>query len=92
MPRMNARQFTSALKRLRMNVSGAARFFGVHRRSIRRYKNGELKVPEPIEMLLAIMETYRIDPNYARELAKLDPVLLDTPSGRPFPEDDSDDD
>ena len=85
---MKAKQFTSALKRLRINYSGAARFLEKDRTTIRRYKAGGLPIPVPIAMLLALMVRHQAEPNEVRKLAGLDPVPLDLPVGRRAEPDD----
>jgi hypothetical protein len=82
---MDAHKFDSALKRLRMNISGAARFFDIDRRTIRRYARGELKVPVALALLVtALLKHHRKEPNDLRRAAGLDPVMLDLPVGRPI--------
>ena len=90
---MDADRFARALKRLRMNDGGAARFFGIDPRTVRRYKAGELPVPVPIAMLLTLLarnRQLRRNPNLLRLQAGFDPVTLNTPPGRPWRDDDDD--
>jgi hypothetical protein len=57
---MTKTQFGAALDRLGLTQVGAARLFGYDERTIRRWASGELPVPRIIEVVLYLIETFKV--------------------------------
>jgi len=69
--RMDANQYRTALRALRLNQTTAARFLGVAVSTSHNYAQGKSPVPEQIAMLLSVMIHLKIGPIEARETAGL---------------------
>lgn len=79
---MNAKQYRDNLAILGLSQGAFARALDIHPRTSGRYAQGELPVPTPIAMLMALLVEARAiyDPNYARGMAGLPPVTLHPPN------------
>jgi hypothetical protein len=52
---MTAKQYQTALDRLKLSQLGAARLFGADGRTSRRWASGERGIPETVAILLRLM-------------------------------------
>jgi len=74
---------TRLTKRLGLTPTQFPVFGEVDARTPSRWRAGEGIVPAPLLMLLAVMARYRVTPDQARAIAKLDPIPEARPRGRP---------
>lgn len=79
---MTSNELDRALAKLGMTQSGAARYFDLQPRTIRKYIAGALPIPVPLILALAALRM-GIDPRELRRRAGLDPVDFARPAGRP---------
>lgn len=69
---MTKDEFADCLTELGLTKTGAARMFHVNQRTTRRWSSGELEVPQPVALALALMVRYRVKPERALMLAGRD--------------------
>jgi predicted XRE-type DNA-binding protein len=62
---MNAKQFATALDRLNLSHSRAARVLGIARSSVIRYANGEYVVPVSLQRLIEMYIRHGVPKEFA---------------------------
>lgn len=82
---MTPTEFRKLLAALKMNQSGAAKFFEYDPRSIRRWLGGDLPIPASVAMLAGVMLYGKVSPWQARLYGGLPTIDADLArmAGRP---------